>query len=103
MNFGQKSSGIRGQRSQVREFVSPPMHLPHVPSNLGVETRTLHHAGEFCVAEQPLVRRGWQASGWRGGAVETVVDERGSYSPGSRPREPLAPACRDRPHPRQMQ
>ena len=31
---GQQSRGGRGQGSQVREFVSPPMHLPHVPSDL---------------------------------------------------------------------
>lgn len=36
---------------QVREFVSPPIHPPHVPSNLGIETRTLHQAGEFSDVE----------------------------------------------------
>ena len=31
----------------MREFVSPPIHLPHSPLNLGIETRTLHHACEL--------------------------------------------------------
>ena len=52
---GQKSCGVRGQGSQVREFVWPPIHLPHIPSNLGVETRTLHHAGKFSDVEVQCV------------------------------------------------
>ena len=44
---GQKSRCVGGQGPQVREFVSPPIHLPHSPLNLGIETRTLHHACEL--------------------------------------------------------
>jgi hypothetical protein len=40
-----------------REFVSPPVHPPHVLSNLGIETWTLHLAGEFSDVEVQRVHR----------------------------------------------